>query len=290
MKKMPAWVIELIAPLASVLLKSLVQFAQNHLPELLEDVHIAVKEWILERKEIERRNKEMSNTVNLTVKNQQGSPISGASVYIIMPGIGKATTAKVTDAEGKAVYSGLTSSTTYQFDVSATGFKDNKVVVTTEASDSSQNNDIVLESTTINAVAENVVSVITTTVGAKTITDAEKTIGDTIDKAIEEGTDWDTVKKNAEGAIQSLSGAVSGTGSVTTDMIDALVAEAKKEAFDEVNKYKSQLMVLRHSKSFWECVGIDLELAGILTFQYWVSSEVNSLVKKLKEKLAEQSK
>lgn len=287
---MPAWVIELIAPLASVLLKSLVQFAQNHLPELLEDVHIAVKEWILERKEIERRNKEMSNTVNLTVKNQQGSPISGASVYITMPGIGKATTAKVTDAEGKAVYSGLTSSTTYQFDVSATGFKDNKVVVTTEASDSSQNNDIVLESTTINAVAENVVSVVTTTVGAKTITDAEKTIGDTIDKAIEEGTDWDTVKKNAEGAIQSLSGAVSGTGSVTTDMIDALVAEAKKEAFDEVNKYKSQLMVLRHSKSFWECVGIDLELAGILTFQYWVSSEVNSLVKKLKEKLAEQSK
>ena len=287
---MPAWVIELIAPLASVLLKSLVQFAQNHLPELLEDVHIAVKEWILERKEIERRSKEMSNTVNLTVKNQQGSPISGASVYITMPGIGKATTAKVTDAEGKAVYSGLTSSTTYQFDVSATGFKDNKVVVTTEASDSSQNNDIVLESTTINAVAENVVSVVTTTVGAKTITDAEKTIGDTIDKAIEEGTDWDTVKKNAEGAIQSLSGAVSGTGSVTTDMIDALVAEAKKEAFDEVNKYKSQLMVLRHSKSFWECVGIDLELAGILTFQYWVSSEVNSLVKKLKEKLAEQSK
>ena len=287
---MPAWVIELIAPLASVLLKSLVQFAQNHLPELLEDVHIAVKEWILERKEIERRNKEMSNTVNLTVKNQQGSPISGASVYITMPGIGKATTAKVTDAEGKAVYSGLTSSTTYQFDVSATGFKDNKVVVTTEASDSSQNNDIVLESTTINAVAENVVSVVTTTVGAKTITDAEKTIGDTIDKAIEEGTDWDTVKKNAEGAIQSLSGAVSGTGSITTDMIDALVAEAKKEAFDEVNKYKSQLMVLRHSKSFWECVGIDLELAGILTFQYWVSSEVNSLVKKLKEKLAEQSK
>ena len=287
---MPAWVIELIAPLASVLLKSLVQFAQNHLPELLEDVHIAVKEWILERKEIERRNKEMSNTVNLTVKNQQGSPISGASVYITMPGIGKATTAKVTDAEGKAVYSGLTSSTTYQFDVSATGFKDNKVVVTTEASDSSQNNDIVLESTTINAVAENVVSVVTTTVGAKTITDAEKTIGDTIDKAIEEGTDWDTVKKNAEGAIQSLSGAVSGTGSVTTGMIDALVAEAKKEAFDEVNKYKSQLMVLRHSKSFWECVGIDLELAGILTFQYWVSSEVNSLVKKLKEKLAEQSK
>lgn len=290
MKKMPAWVIELIAPLASVLLKSLVQFAQNHLPELLEDVHIAVKEWILERKEIERRSKEMSNTVNLTVKNQQGSPISGASVYITMPGIGKATTAKVTDAEGKAVYSGLTSSTTYQFDVSATGFKDNKVVVTTEASDSSQNNDIVLESTTINAVAENVVSVVTTTVGAKTITDAEKTIGDTIDKAIEEGTDWDTVKKNAEGAIQSLSGAVSGTGSVTTDMIDALVAEAKKEAFDEVNKYKSSLMVLRHSKSFWECVGIDLELAGILTFQYWVSSEVNSLVKKLKEKLAEQSK
>ena len=290
MKKMPAWVIELIAPLASVLLKSLVQFAQNHLPELLEDVHIAVKEWILERKEIERRSKEMSNTVNLTVKNQQGSPISGASVYITMPGIGKATTAKVTDAEGKAVYSGLTSSTTYQFDVSATGFKDNKVVVTTEASDSSQNNDIVLESTTINAVAENVVSVVTTTVGAKTITDAEKTIGDTIDKAIEEGTDWDTVKKNAEGAIQSLSGAVSGTGSVTTDMIDALVAEAKKEAFDEINKYKSSLMVLRHSKSFWECVGIDLELAGILTFQYWVSSEVNSLVKKLKEKLAEQSK
>lgn len=287
---MPAWVIELIAPLASVLLKSLVQFAQNHLPELLEDVHIAVKEWILERKEIERRNKEMSNTVNLTVKNQQGSPISGASVYITMPGIGKATTAKVTDAEGKAVYSGLTSSTTYQFDVSATGFKDNKVVVTTEASDSSQNNDIVLESTTINAVAENVVSVVTTTVGAETITNAEKTIGDTIDKAIEEGTDWDTVKKNAEGAIQSLSGAVSGTGSVTTDMIDALVAEAKKEAFDEVNKYKSQLMVLRHSKSFWECVGIDLELASILTFQYWVSSEVNSLVKKLKEKLAEQSK
>lgn len=287
---MPAWVIELIAPLASVLLKSLVQFAQNHLPELLEDVHIAVKEWILERKEIERRNKEMSNTVNLTVKNQQGSPISGASVYITMPGIGKATTAKVTDAEGKAVYSGLTSSTTYQFDVSATGFKDNKVVVTTEASDSSQNNDIVLESTTINAVAENVVSVVTTTVGAETITNAEKTIGDTIDKAIEEGTDWDTVKKNAEGAIQSLSGAVSGTGSVTTDMIDALVAEAKKEAFDEVNKYKSSLMVLRHSKSFWECVGIDLELAGILTFQYWVSSEVNSLVKKLKEKLAEQSK
>lgn len=287
---MPAWVIELIAPLASVLLKSLVQFAQNHLPELLEDVHIAVKEWILERKEIERRNKEMSNTVNLTVKNQQGSPISGASVYITMPGIGKATTAKVTDAEGKAVYSGLTSSTTYQFDVSATGFKDNKVVVTTEASDSSQNNDIVLESTTINAVAENVVSVVTTTVGAETITNAEKTIGDTIDKAIEEGTDWDTVKKNAEGAIQSLSGAVSGTGSVTTDMIDALVAEAKKEAFDEINKYKSSLMVLRHSKSFWECVGIDLELAGILTFQYWVSSEVNSLVKKLKEKLAEQSK
>lgn len=287
---MPAWVIELIAPLASVLLKLLVQFAQNHLPELLEDVHIAVKEWILERKEIERRNKEMSNTVNLTVKNQQGSPISGASVYITMPGIGKATTAKVTDAEGKAVYSGLTSSTTYQFDVSATGFKDNKVVVTTEASDSSQNNDIVLESTTINAVAENVVSVVTTTVGAETITNAEKTIGDTIDKAIEEGTDWDTVKKNAEGAIQSLSGAVSGTGSVTTDMIDALVAEAKKEAFDEINKYKSSLMVLRHSKSFWECVGIDLELAGILTFQYWVSSEVNSLVKKLKEKLAEQSK
>ena len=287
---MPAWVIELIAPLASVLLKLLVQFAQNHLPELLEDVHIAVKEWILERKEIKRRNKEMSNTVNLTVKNQQGSPISGASVYITMPGIGKATTAKVTDAEGKAVYSGLTSSTTYQFDVSATGFKDNKVVVTTEASDSSQNNDIVLESTTINAVAENVVSVVTTTVGAETITNAEKTIGDTIDKAIEEGTDWDTVKKNAEGAIQSLSGAVSGTGSVTTDMIDALVAEAKKEAFDEINKYKSSLMVLRHSKSFWECVGIDLELASILTFQYWVSSEVNSLVKKLKEKLAEQSK
>lgn len=287
---MPAWVIELIAPLASVLLKSLVQFAQNHLPELLEDVHIAVKEWILERKEIERRNKEMSNTVNLTVKNQQGSPISGASVYITMPGIGKATTAKVTDAEGKAVYSGLTSSTTYQFDVSAKGFKDNKVVVTTEASDSSQNNDIVLESTTINAVAENVVSVVTTTVGAETITNAEKTIGDTIDKAIEEGTDWDTVKKNAEGAIQSLSGAVSGTGSVTTDTIDALVAEAKKEAFDEVDKYKNSLMVLRHSKSFWECVGIDLELAGILTFQYWVSSEVNSLVKKLKEKLAEQSK
>lgn len=199
------------------------------------------------------------STLSITLQNS-GKPLAGANVTYSGNGINNT---KQTDANGLATVSGLPNGS-YAITGSLNGYTATTANVLTTDADQSVTIELPVSPT---AAAEN---------AANTV-------------LVNGSADWKTVKAAAEAAVNQLNTGVSSGNLTDNTVVAGLYAQVTtviQQAVTSVDAYKSQLMISRHSKGFWECVLIDAKLVGITLFQRWVSSEISTIQKKLESKLA----
>ena len=199
------------------------------------------------------------STLNITLQNS-GKALAGANVTYSGNGI---TNTKQTDANGVLMVSGLPNGT-YAITGSLNGYTATTTNVITTDADQSVNIELPVSPT---AAAENAANAV----------------------LVNGSTDWKTVKAAAEAAVNQLNTGVSSSNLTDNTVVAGLYAQVTtviQQAVTSIDAYKSQLMISRHSKGFWECALIDAELVGITLFQRWVSSEISTIQKKLESKLA----
>ena len=199
------------------------------------------------------------STLSITLQNS-GKPLAGANVTYSGNGINNT---KQTDTNGIATVSGLPNGS-YAITGSFNGYTATTTNVITTDADQSVTIELPASPT---AAAENAANTVLSNGSA----------------------DWKTVKAAAEAAVNQLSTGVSSSNLTDNTVVSGLYAQVTtviQQAVTSVDSYKSQLMISRHSKGFWECVLIDAKLVGITLFQRWVSSEISTIQKKLESKLA----
>jgi len=199
------------------------------------------------------------STLSITLQNS-GKPLAGANVTYSGMGI---TNTKQTDANGVLTVSGLPNGS-YAITGSLNGYTATTTNVVTTDADQSVTIELPVSPT---AAAEN---------AANTV-------------LVNGSADWKTVKAAAEAAVNQLNTGVSSSDLTDNAVVAGLYAQVTtviQQAVTSIDAYKSQLMISRHSKGFWECVLIDAKLVGITLFQRWVSSEISTIQKKLESKLA----
>lgn len=199
------------------------------------------------------------STLSITLQNS-GKPLAGANVTYSGNGINNT---KQTDANGLATVSGLPNGS-YAITGSLNGYTATTTNVITTDADQSVTIELPASPT---AAAENAANAVLSNGSA----------------------DWKTVKAAAEAAVNQLNTGVSSSNLADNAVVSGLYAQVTtviQQAVTSVDSYKSQLMISRHSKGFWECVLIDAKLVGITLFQRWVSSEISTIQKKLESKLA----
>ena len=199
------------------------------------------------------------STLSITLQNS-GKPLAGANVTYSGNWI---TNTKQTDANGIFTVSGLPNGS-YAVTGSLNGYTATTANVVTTDADQSVTIELPVSPT---AAAEN---------AANTV-------------LVNGSADWKTVKAAAEAAVNQLNTGVSSSNLTDNTVVAGLYAQVTtviQQAVTSVDAYKSQLMISRHSKGFWECVLIDAKLVGITLFQRWVSSEISTIQKKLESKLA----
>ena len=197
-------------------------------------------------------------TVNLT--NSTGTALSGANVTYACGDI----TGTVVTTNGAASISSLIAGN-YTITGSMAGYTATSTSVTIGTDDTSVS---IALPTSATASAENA---------------AQKILDGTT------ATDWKTVKSAAEAAVSQLSTSVSMGNLADTAVLTTVYSQVTaviQQAVSQVDAYKSQLMISRHTKGFWDCVLIDAKLVGITVFQRWLSAEITKLQKKLEDKLA----
>lgn len=199
------------------------------------------------------------STLSIILQNS-GNPLAGANVTYSGMGINNT---KQTDANGLATVSGLPNGS-YAITGSLNGYTATTTNVITTDADQSVTIELPVSPT---AAAENAANTVLSNGSA----------------------DWKTVKAAAEAAVNQLNTGVSSSDLTDNTVVSGLYAQVTtviQQAVASVDSYKSQLMISRHSKGFWECVLIDAKLVGITLFQRWVSSEISTIQKKLESKLA----
>ena len=199
------------------------------------------------------------STLSITLQNL-GKPLAGANVTYSGNGI---TNTKQTDANGIFTVSGLPNGS-YAITGSLNGYTATTANVVTTDADQSVTIELPVSPT---AAAENAANTVLSNGSA----------------------DWKTVKAAAEAAVNQLNTGVSSSDLTDNAVVFGLYAQVTtviQQAVTSIDSYKSQLMISRHSKGFWECVLIDAKLVGITLFQRWVSSEISTIQKKLESKLA----
>jgi hypothetical protein len=199
------------------------------------------------------------STLSITLQNS-GKPLAGANVTYSGNGINNT---KQTDANGIATVSGLPNGS-YAITGSLNGYTATTTNVITTDADQSVTIELPASPT---AAAENAANAV----------------------LVNGSADWKTVKAAAEAAVNQLNTGVSSSNLTDNTVVSGLYAQVTtviQQAVTSVDSYKSQLMISRHSKGFWECVLIDAKLVGITLFQRWVSSEISTIQKKLESKLA----
>lgn len=198
--------------------------------------------------------------LTVTVKNTSGVTLEKANVSYEF---GSVTGVVATDTTGTATISGLPAGD-YKVTGSIAGYT--------------------AESSTITIGTEDVTLTLElpTSPTAAVESAAQKVLDNTV------VTDWKTVKAAAEAAVTQLTTSVSTsdlTDSAVLATVYSQVTMVIQQAVSQVDAYKSQLMISRHTKGFWECVLIDAKLVGITVFQRWLSAEITGLQKKLEDKL-----
>ena len=198
--------------------------------------------------------------LTVTVQNTSGVTLEKANVSYEY---GSVTGVVATDTAGVATVSGLPAGE-YKVTGSISGYTAQSVDITIGTEDISVTIELPVSPT---AAVESA---------------AQKVLNSTV------VTDWKTVKAAAEAAVTQLNTSVSTsdlTDSVVLATVYSQVTAVIQQAVSQVDAYKSQLMISRHTKGFWECVLIDAKLVGITVFQRWLSAEITGLQKKLEDKL-----
>lgn len=198
--------------------------------------------------------------LTVTIENSAGVILSDANVTYAC---GEVTGTVTTDSTGIASISGL-SAGDYTITGSINGYTATSATVTIGADDIQT---VIKLPTSSTAAAES---------AAQTVLSNATTV------------DWKTLKAAAEAAVTQLSTSVSTsdlTDSTVLTSVYAQVTTVIQTAVSSVENYKSQLMISRHSKGFFQCLLIDAKLVGITIFQRWLSAEITKLQAKLEEKL-----
>jgi hypothetical protein len=206
---------------------------------------------------------------NVKMANVTINTNAGATISYSVNGVSVAATA---DPTGQAIIEGLPVGN-YTFTASLTGYTSVSNSVTLVDGNSPS----ISLPLTATAVAN----------AEQKVTNAIEAAGNSTTTTITE--DWATIKATAESALSGLSTSVASSdlssGTVLTN-IYSQITTVIQTAITKVNVYKSQLMVSRHSKDFWECVLIDAKLAGITVFEYFVSKEVNKIKSEIESKIS----
>lgn len=198
--------------------------------------------------------------LTVTIENSAGVILSDANVIYAC---GEVTGTVTTDSTGVASISGL-SAGDYTITGSINGYTATSTTVTIGTDDIQTVIKLPASST---AAAES---------AAQTVLSNATTV------------DWKTLKAAAEAAVTQLSTSVSTsdlTDSTVLTSVYAQVTTVIQTAVSSVENYKSQLMISRHSKGFFQCLLINAKLVGITIFQRWLSAEITKLQAKLEEKL-----
>jgi len=252
-----------IAKIIMFMLPYLIKAADKYIPEALDGL---IKK-IIEKKEVMKMA-----TVLITIKNQAGATLAGANVSYTVNGL---SASKKTDENGQASISGLPADT-YKFTGSVAGYTPVTQTIALQENEGSALAFVlapaITESAPVQAVEQAVGSAIDTVIKNAGITPATPV------------QDWDTVKKSAIDALNAMGAGVNTDA--TAAQLYALIDVAKTQAYEKVEDYKHQLMISRHTKDFWACVGIDIELAAIIAFEYYVAGQIAQFTAKLKEKIS----
>ena len=221
-------------------------------------------------------------TLKITVESDAVNPtfISGAT---LSTKIGAVPMTYTTDETGTIEKSGFTSGESYTFTATKTGYTTNTVTVV--ASDSG------VVSGVIKLVAETVVGVTSAVESVVSkVSDAVETAKTSTTTVSE---DWKTIKATAETAISGLSTSLATSDLTKDGVVESLYSQLTtviNSSITKIDAYKSQLMISRHTKNFWECVLIDAKLAGIELFEYFVAKEISTIKTKITDKLSSLTK
>lgn len=252
-----------IAKIIMFLLPYLIKAADKYIPEAIDG---------LIKKIIKKKEAMKMATVLVTIKNQAGASLAGANVSYTVNGL---SASKKTDDAGQASISGLPADT-YKMTGSIAGY--NPVTQTVMLAEGESSTVVfvlapaISESAPVQAIEQAAGSAIETVI---------KNAGTTPATPMQ---DWNIVKKSAVDALDAMTAGLSTDA--TAAQLYALIDAAKKQAYEKVEEYKHQLMVSRHTKDFWACVGIDIELAAIIAFEYYVAGQIAQFTAKLKEKIS----
>jgi hypothetical protein len=256
---------QFLTPILTFILPYATKAAEKYIPQLLDNLFIKL---MMKRK---KEDTKMA-TVKFNAKDESGNPLQNINISYNVGGL--AATPKITDVTGEASTSGLPVGT-YSFTASGNGYtaKTVSAVAISDATDNIVNFILTAQNEVISNVEKTMQDAMNTVSTSTTTTSAQ---------------DWKTVKEAAEKSITDLTTIITSSGLSDTTIITqayGLVTEAIHKAVNDVEQYKSNLMISRHTKNAWECFLIDLKLAGITLFQMWASKQVNALVAKLKEKV-----
>jgi hypothetical protein len=241
-----------------------IETAKTAIISIIESQSLSIFQRIvrwLKNKLFKRGNEKMAN---VTI-----STIVGATISYSVNGVPATPTA---DSAGKVIIEGLPAGS-YTFTASLTGYTNvSKTVVLVDGD--SQIISLPLTATAVTTAEQTVASAIETASTSTTTTVTE---------------DWKTIKAAAETALSGLSTSVAGADLSSNTVLTSIYSQITtviQTAITKVNNYKSQLMISRHSKNFWECVLIDAKLAGITVFEYFVSKEINKIKSEIEAKIS----
>jgi hypothetical protein len=254
------------------ILPYLIKKADKYVPIFLDDL-------------INKRENGVVNkmaTLKITVESDATTPelITGATLSTTINGT---VVTYTTDATGTIEKSGFTSGESYTFTAVATGYATNTVTIV--ASDDGIVSGIIkLVAETVAGVTSAVESVVSK------VSDAVKT-AETSTTTVSE--DWKTIKATAESAINGLSTSLTTSDLTKDGVVESLYSQLTtviNSSITKIDAYKSQLMISRHTKNFWECVLIDAKLSGIELFEYFVAKEISAIKTKITDKLSSLTK
>ena len=255
---------EILGKIITWILPYLIKKADKYVPILLDNL---IQKILNKREESGTK----MATIKILVETDATIPvaIAGANVSVL---IGSVKMDYTTQNDGTVEKSGFTNGVEYTFTATKTGYTPNscKVIASEDG-----------EMTGVIKLVSNIDSAVKTVEKAivSASTNSTTTVSD----------DWKTIKAAAENAISGLTTSLGSSDLSDSTALTAIYSQVStviNTAITRVDAYKSQLMISRHSKGFWECVLIDAKLSGITIFEYFVAKEVSAIKAKIEAKIS----
>ena len=266
------------------ILPYLIKKADKYIPIFLDDLINMVlnkREEKVESDDSTKGRDVKMATLKITAETEAEVLIEGATLSTTINGT---TVDYTTDATGTIEKSGFTNGESYTFTAVKTGYTTNTVIVT--ASDDGVVSGVIKMAVVVETVGTtNPVDQVVNTVA--TAIETAKTSTTTVAE------DWKTIKATAEAAISGLSTSLTTSDLTKDGVVESLYSQLTtviNSSITKVDSYKSQLMVSRHTKNFWECVLIDAKLAGIELFEYFLAKEISTIKAKITDKISSLTK